>query len=913
MSFADLIEARPRGQMWSYGIKITGIPYFMHNGIGAWAEDGYVEKAGALATRDWTFSREINPIEPLHTGDGVTLALIDDGSNWLFPLFAPAAGDITQLTAELSPSASIAYVLDSSIASSGDDLFCGLETFTAGTPGSGYFNITNRGKYGSLPRTHLLTSDVVGAEVSTSPRVFKGRFVEILIAPVNADYSIDVGNKAVVWAGMLSEVIDADTHIELKIDPLSKAIEQGWPSLNASGEVITSGVYSVDILVEPDDFYLSMRSLDPSTLLEEEFTDYALRGIDPTTGSTSLLTPVSGTYNLLDWLNAIRATVDYATGASGENWTTPVTFSDFSLSLTYEDSKFRVRLVNNSSVKIKLLPAPPGHRNAFSPLYLAALSLASYVDPGDDRLLLSLPASQGVPITLDAEASSVYVRLDDPFRAFRTDAYNVSGSNYVGYAILSGGSKSELVEILGTELTENGVARLRIARDLRYGGIGYVAGGIDWSDEENVTLKQVMFIDGPGSAPEAINISLLSMSGGGSNTSYDKLKYGQGVGIPARYVDYDGIAAATSGIPDINAFWVPDSGKGKEHIENLLKFCGLMLATRRFTRDGESLFGLTVVPIDMPTLTSYDREIDDSHRLEKTRAVSDFNERVIVNAIKFRSFWDPGKSEPTGAEVNVYHDSSISAYGQQRAVEASPAIAIGGTPGTDTQRNTARSQDLQKAQTMAYRWFGAYAAGNYTLSLQSPHSAWVFEPGTYAKATLTGVRDSDGTTGINDKVFQVQKVTETHGGTMPKAAVVLRGAYDDVVEKAPCAHVTANGGTLVTLDANYFSDATQRRPYGGTGDCTDADWFDPAVTGGSLAVWFWQSGDLSGGELKTVSARSGNYLTIDSGLSWNPATYTTFMTYLTWDLVSDWQQRFAYVCDNNGFLGASNDKARKWV
>ena len=95
----------------------------------------------------------------------------------------------------------------------------------------------------------------------------------------------------------------------------------------------------------------------------------------------------------------------------------------------------------------------------------------------------------------------------------------------------------------------------------------------------------------------------------------------------------------------------------------------------------ESLFGLTVVPIDMPTLTSYDREIDDSHRLEKTRAVSDFNERVIVNAIKFRSFWDPGKSRPTGAEVNVYHDSSISAYGQQRAVEASPAIAIGGTPG----------------------------------------------------------------------------------------------------------------------------------------------------------------------------------------------------------------------------------------
>ena len=52
MSFADLIEARPRGQMWSYGIKITGIPYFMHNGIGGGVEDGYVEKAGALATRD---------------------------------------------------------------------------------------------------------------------------------------------------------------------------------------------------------------------------------------------------------------------------------------------------------------------------------------------------------------------------------------------------------------------------------------------------------------------------------------------------------------------------------------------------------------------------------------------------------------------------------------------------------------------------------------------------------------------------------------------------------------------------------------------------------------------------------------------------------------------------------------------
>ena len=53
---------------------------------------------------------------------------------------------------------------------------------------------------------------------------------------------------------------------------------------------------------------------------------------------------------------------------------------------------------------------------------------------------LSLPVP-GRPITLDAEASSVHVRLDDPFRAFRTDAYNVSGSNYVGYAILSGGSQ----------------------------------------------------------------------------------------------------------------------------------------------------------------------------------------------------------------------------------------------------------------------------------------------------------------------------------------------------------------------------------------------------------------------------------------------------------------------------------------
>ena len=81
-------------------------------------------------------------------------------------------------------------------------------------------------------------------------------------------------------AGMLSEVIDADTHIELKIDLLSKAIEQGWPSL-AGGEVITSGVYSVDILVEPDDFSPVHALCSTSTLLEEEFTDYALRGITP--------------------------------------------------------------------------------------------------------------------------------------------------------------------------------------------------------------------------------------------------------------------------------------------------------------------------------------------------------------------------------------------------------------------------------------------------------------------------------------------------------------------------------------------------------------------------------------------------------------------------------------------------------
>ena len=81
------------------------------------------------------------------------------------------------------------------------------------------------------------------------------------------------------------------------------------------------------------------------------------------------------------------------------------------------------------------------------------------------------------------------------------------------------------MEILGTELTENGArrARLRIAQDLRYGGIGYVAGE-STGPMENVTLEagdvhrrtQVLPL-------EAINISLLSVSGGGPTRPTIKL------------------------------------------------------------------------------------------------------------------------------------------------------------------------------------------------------------------------------------------------------------------------------------------------------------------------------------------------------------------------------------------------------
>ena len=103
------------------------------------------------------------------------------------------------------------------------------------------------------------------------------------------------------------------------------------------------------------------------------------------------------------------------------------------------------------------------------------------------------------------------------------------------------------------------------------------------------------------------------------------------------------------------------------------------------------------------------------------------------------------------------------------------------------------------------------------------------------------MRDSDGTVGIDDKVFNPEGHGRLMAGRCRRRPWCCAEPMTTSWEKAPARMSQPTVGLQMTLDANYFSDATQRRPYGARETARMPDWFDPGyrrLSGG----WFWQSG-----------------------------------------------------------------------
>lgn len=259
-AFNDLIVEQPRGQKYSFAVRFTGIPKLFTDGLASWSsfDLAYDERPGTLVNRDMKFLFRSDPQSPLTTGEGITLELVDDGTDEIAQLFAPGyAGLETNLATEESPEGGVGitamdggfgdgtmYVVDSSGLEVGDDLYLGsLETVKITSISDQGFGAStelgvDRAQYGTLAREHRIADGTLGVKVTTSPTTFKNRIAEVFICPVDSLTGLlRTDEAAPIWAGPIANIKSPDERIQVQCTSLGSLLEAGWPAVLPAGRL----------------------------------------------------------------------------------------------------------------------------------------------------------------------------------------------------------------------------------------------------------------------------------------------------------------------------------------------------------------------------------------------------------------------------------------------------------------------------------------------------------------------------------------------------------------------------------------------------------------------------------------------------------------------------------------------------
>lgn len=881
-SFNSQILNNPRGTRYTYALRIRGFPYLWTDGQATWTFADCDEVIhGGLGKTDFSFDYKSDPLSPLEVGGGHNFTLIDEPSRRTRYLFAPDrtpewSSWTVASAAGIVPTDTTIDVQDAAgLGGGGANVYLGQETVYVDSVSTNQLTVT-RAKFGTIALKHLnryegVAAGVRGTEISTQPTVYRGRFVDVYMAPVLENGT--AGTRYTIWAGRLGSYTFTGQGIRLSCDNLTAGFtKDDWPEPLPG---IHTGSNTAQFYLTPDDMFIVVNYYADGTGDPVNGDTWRL-GTYNYTGGTFNLWTTEGWYSLQQICQAITDTIMFESPGS--------TSVENGFSVYTEDNA--VYILNNTKatvgdpsrgVPIQFILNKGGVLSKLAPMVLGGngwttLTITNWSESGSTTLLFTVKPN-GYTISAGGYPARGFPLNGSDLMT--TEGCKNSAGTMLGYARITSGSDIELVSFSSAETAAGTTDIVFAQRGL--GGTEVRQWPIyDPDKTEDVKIEQVLLVasGAPMDASAFLLYLLLSVDGvtGLNHASYDKLGSRLGLGYHVDHVDIDGILSrmALGDMPRPFMWWVDESGKGKDALEQFMKMNGLYFVTRRFERDGEYLFGLSVDLVDAPVPSRYNVSLTDAFRSADSQVDLDINERLIVNSIALTPVYRYGeKDSDAGGKVFEQALDSINKYGISKSLEIKASALFSDWQGTPVNQ----AQIAAIATAISLRWFGSLSTGNFTLSLECPHVGWAVQSGDRVRVNLTGVVNTNGDDGIADVVCKVVDVKHTHGKNAG-AKLTLRVASARASELVPCFRITSIAGNpTVVLQANSFSDATAQLPFDGDAQpLTDALWFQASkhTDGSGLRVYIWERGNFANnverGVVATSLAVGNNTLTLDSAL-----------------------------------------------
>lgn len=944
-NFTRHLEDYPRGREYSYMVSLTGSPFAWSDGKAEWGSVpmiGYEDVTvinGALASTDWTFDFNADPTNPLDLGGGVSVVLLDEASRRTRRFFSPnfEGGYSTRLTAAATGAATTFTVVDASGFANDSIGYVGLETvqITANTPST--TPTVTRGMFGSLAVPHnLMYGDdaILGPKMTLSPRVQRGRFLSIWIAPVQDDGTLPATDNEFykVWAGRVASVDFEGSLIKISCDPLLAGMTKDeWPPPLPTGNF---GGTEPLFYFKESDLTISLKAKTADTDWYENLATTRL-GYRDSAGTFGALPSTDGWFSLSQITKYLTDTIHnflYSTALLGTSYETEI-YNNFSISVVTGNTPGTLAVVVNKDIPITIV------LNAVSGIgkWIAMRSAFTLLGMGGSISLdngLTLAVFQHTGIHLSATDTEVLYYPDNRYDPLSTDhGYSDSIATDTGFARIYNGESFELISFTGEESAGiDGQRRLTgVVRGLggtsarAWGGNTDTEAGDAISTAAAPKIAQVWMISRNNQPLPVQNFILPALcSSGYGNGPYDLLGARLGLAIPKEFIAYEEMedTVRSLGLDAPSCFWVTEPKKGKEDFASFLQSNGLHFVTKRFavyspaSRSAYNYFGITVAPLDMTSRSTYLREVTDADRSASTSVTTDFNERLIINSIRLTPFYYFNKdASEIGGNVYAYAEESIAEYGAYKTLEVRPAALYASITAGGTLYNSQQDMYVGLAAKIGLRWFGAFANGSYLLTMECPHTGWRYQPGMPVRISLTGVTSPEADDNLTDLPARIMDVKHRHG-SRPGATITARLAFGGgPVELAPCMQVTAHaGGTALTIAPTLYSLSDQMIPYPSVetagGVTNDSHWFDYTEHGaGNFSVYCWELGDYANGQTKVVSAvthggASDSTVTITTALSAGLQTAATagrlIITLPAYGdaSISDLSKTFAYVGSN---------------
>jgi len=896
-TYRDLVSQYPRGMKWAFALTLQGIPDIFSCGMAAWGtiNGRSTDRPGTLTTRDFQLSFRSDPQNPLVTGSGLSVTLIDDGTDYLNTLFAPDyEGSYTHLKQTLTAaSASTTATVENASQISIGYAYAGLETFnvTARDTVANTLTVT-RARFDTVRRTFNYVGGR-GVKITTSPRLMEGRIAEIWVAPVDsATGAAIVSDAAPIWAGVLKQVRQSDESIELQLEPLDSILQTAWPSVLPAG-----ALYQRLNQFNLNYGHWTMRIATlgyNGSVTNTEYRDLQL-GEYNNVGTFTVATPATGMYSLQYIVKLIQDTLaNYLATTTDEPFygagNRPFK-NRISMAVVQVDED-RLKVVGQLSPNAATL-GTGGSLTARIEFrdnvgIFTKIGRFSPLEIGSREQVLKNLRNNYTYITEGDDSIDLY--CDNPDYPFSVAFKDYLSGNSQGYVRIADGSDVEIIAYTGVTIDTNDKRKVTITGCIRgLGGTKPRKWGYDddarTSVQTKATVTQLLMMSSPmgfsaGLTPlymdQIVGGLLMSTTDPGQQggTYHDYLYgYGMGMQMPARYVDYEGMQAIAyaTGSFQANRFWVDEGGKGKDQFSELLKLAGMYLVAKRFTRGGTQYFGLSLETITVPAYTQYNDTFTDTERRSGSEVEKDHNNRLLINSVMIKPFgptsW--GQKESDGQPLYEWDEWSIAEHGASKTLEFKPSVFFN-TFDDRTLGLSFQGRDAQAAQltSSASRWFGAFGRGNYILSCEAAAPVgYKYQIGDRILYSFSGVRNPQGSLGMTGSVGKVTAI-EHYYGSRAKTHISARLAYEDVSELAPCARVTAITSSTLTVDANYFSATSQFIPFTTTRGATDAEWFDPIDYGGNIYCIIWTEGEYAASVASfQVTSRTGNTLTVNTNMT----------------------------------------------